>query len=941
MNVRIARSVVAALLLVAAAAAQEWQTFAIGKVGAAVEVDGDWRRRVEDEYDEDYGGDQFEVRHRAAAFGRLRRAQVVVREVRSLLDGEGDLRRLLDAWNPSGAATPVEIASLPSFVHATRTYEVVSQGVQLVVRCDLLVRPGLAYHVMSWSDRSDAALVASCAAQVVDGFAFPGADSEWGSSEAPTRAELRIGGLRVVVPFAEAVWQRLPVTGDAPLVLESVGGDQRLTGFVIAAASVDAAVGAERGGLLRWDDSLVATPVRAVSFAGLDAKVFDASTGKTSFRSVCVEAEPGRYLVLRYRAPGAVDEVRPHRDALLAAVQLVPIVEAVQLPPLPKRSPRRIDDRLAAFVDACRTFPGPSAVRSQPVQMLQDQSYVVRGWGQLDRVDWDGTSRLADLSQDLGGTGVLWRGQVWVQHPGAWRAYGGAGSGPAPQDAELATANDDTLWLWRRAADATPAMPPPAVARGWPWHDGLLVQVDAQGASVERARLRACSIDGMIANRRGDVALHGFQRRAFGDEVGRSVVWRVAADGVVHELGAWTSVTGVAPARDGFVVAGLPVDGAAGIWLFADDRPGELLVSGDRMQPLGQPFDRLEFLFDGGDASYFVRATLADCRERGRLCQPFSAADLDAIGAELMATVAAPRSAQELTLACGLADDLAQRRCGAPFAAGSDELAVLFRCSRSGDGSRVSTACRTLLALLTARQVVADGGEFVAADAADWSAWNEARGSGESTPFALCVAPAVVVADELSDDYGGAFGLARLREARGNGLRVLIGVHGDALQQRERVLAPAGFGSALATGDTAVLAPVLAAAPANAPLREAVYAALADAGAAAALQSLAEEQARRGEALPVDVVAWLGMRVGGLTAGDVEVARALCGEVQAALDRFPGEPRLALLLGDVARLAFADDPAQARRCYEWVTTAVHHGPLHERAARALRELDGR
>ncbi|MCK5944786.1 MAG: hypothetical protein KAI24_22550, partial [Planctomycetes bacterium] len=322
------RGTFAALLLATTMAAQK--THQIGSVGATLRLDDSWRRQT---LDKDDDADQFNG-SKGGLLGR-RELYATVRELQGLYENEADDTRALDMLTVISDGEPVVVRREAGWTRASRVIETKLGGIELVFHSQLLVQPGLAYHVLSWSPRSDRKFLRSRTEELLEGFAFPPEDATWRTACAPMRHTARNGVLQIELQAAPAFLTKVPNEYDEQLRLVSPDDEHIVMVYdTIDGATPEYLLGQELEALVEYESDTRELSRKPFALDGADATLMICQSKQSTTHTLLMQRN-GSGMVLRYFAPGKASDPRPVRDALLASVRVAQLPAPLSLPDVP------------------------------------------------------------------------------------------------------------------------------------------------------------------------------------------------------------------------------------------------------------------------------------------------------------------------------------------------------------------------------------------------------------------------------------------------------------------------------------------------------------------------------------------------------------------------------------------------------------------------------
>ena len=914
--------VVAFPLLVAAEPSAQDKPVAVGKLGASVELGKGWRS------DKREGRERFEGSEPTRLFRRAREMWIEVTELRTLVENQGDLGRLLDSYGYCGDGQPFEFVREANWMRATR--DAVPPKGDWAIRFEILAKDGLAYHLLGYANPRDADFLHQEVEDFREGFEFPNAGSAWQKELAPEEHVVAAGAFELTFTARPFVLTKGQLVSGELYRLQSVDRKHEHVLSVFEAgriSSTQQALDEEARRLRAWSESFTERR-RSESGVGDELRGFlCGEAGERVLATMVVPLGERRWMFFRYWCPGVADDPRPERDALFASVKRRPAEGALSLPPLAGAAPERPADAVARL---CATLPEVIAFEcGWPDHAERDgDGWLVRGWDSVLRVTAKGVETL--FAQRGGSWFALrWRGDLLVGSGGDVRKIdGGARAGQQLFTASCACVVQDDLLLVRTQDTALTEV-------GMGTAPEALVRRSPSGIEATLLRLPHTGADRIAVARDHSRALVGGSDHAPSFAPGGNATWLVVADLERREtstLGEWSSVAFAVAAGEHWLVTGTPRGEPSGIWLVRSSGEREALLTGGNAIGLEIDGENLVLLQRVGNRCVLRELPLARCRTEARFCQPFTADHLAEIGARLVAELgpgAAPRSASQLAAARQRASAIAKVMCGAELPSSSADVDALVGSVAYGG---VAPRARLVLGLLVASTWVDLGAEWVES-AVDWTDWQVAGVPGEGSVMTMLVDPRNMVTAAIEGEHDS---FRRAQPAR-DGRAVLIGLDHDALLERAAAIVPADLAAAIANGDTTRLTAILDAWPANPQLRRAVYGGLASAGKLREVEALAMPRAAVVQPAADDLVAWLTAKSQRME--DAAGAREVFDEAMRAVQQHPREARLYLVLGRAAARAFREQPLKARQCFDRVLALQGWGDAADRARAELQALD--
>lgn len=924
------RGILAVALLGTALAAQK--THDIGSVGAKLELDKSWRRQT---LDKDDDADQFNG-SKGSLF-RRREMYATVRELQGIYENKADYVRALDALATVGAGNEVQVTQDAAWTRAARVIETEMNGVKLVFRSELLVQPGLSYHVLAWSPRKDRRFLDSRADELLKGFSFPAPDATWRSAAKPIQHRARSGGLKLTFEAAPATLSREPNEYDEQVRLASPDGEHIVMVYATDNGSnANYLLRQELQALTEYEEDTRQVSRKPFRIDGAEATLMICQSKAHATHSLLVMRD-GRGLLLRYFAPGHATDARPVRDALLKSLAVEVGASPLTLPDTTAKTAEPAwAAPLAKFVRRGRALTELETWSIDGAQQLADGSLLIRGAQTAWRIQGDKTEPVYQ-SQDYGQWHIVpHRDGMLLCKDGKLSPIRDGAAGAAVGDAMVAAGYGDHLFVVRTRKRQRLGF------EQWPAQDDVLpklIRRDANGSEKEVAGLRdlrirqlAVSFDG------GRVAVRSWRAGPLRPlDWPQELVEVSTADGTHRQLGSWRTCDHVSAAYGSWLVTGTPVGQPHGIYRVRSDGSMQPLVTGDDMIGIACSDAELTYTVSGGDGKLrVVRVSIGDCETYGRACQPFSVETLDRIGDELLAsTPTAPRTLAQVLALADRADAIAEQQAGAKLPRTGRGIEGVLGCMNESFASPNGNA-RRLLAVLAVRALTAAGATWVEpGDGTDWDDWLVRTGLPSDDPFAATVSPSDVIVEWLDDSEGGYASLERSPEIT-RGVPVLVGVDRTTLLQKARAEIVPGLRTAAAEGKTRIVADAVFARPRNERLRESCYLLLAEHRRFDAVAEIAQRFCRSDDAAAIDSVALFSTQLRRET--DLAASAQLFEDAMKAIEKFPQNAPLSFTLARAAERAFPGEPAKARQCYERALQLERYGQDAEMARAAIERL---
>ena len=919
--------------------AKAGEQFDIGSRGAQVRLGSPWQRK---EITKDVGKDQFVATQGSWLLSGERTVYVIAREIHGPLENEPDYRAAMDDSCTLGHETKIEIATLANgAARASRTFDADVDGTACAFRCELLAKDGIAYHFMVWSLASQARTMKARANQVVDGFAFPGPDTEHGKGARPTTRSVTVAGHLVeysvrpsVMKSVEASFgsladyaslddaQRLEI---APAVSRRIDKDARIAGMLDA----------ERRQLASSADSLAEHSRGNVEIDGVLCGFLLCQQDGTVVKLLCIPLGQHGGVTFRWRSEGDVAAARPERDACFASIRLKRADAEFELPEIPEQPAYEDHSAVSRLLATGRRVLAPLPTWSARI-LRHGAAYVAFDWSRVfveERGEWP----LRYEGRSIRGAAVA-AGALYVLEDEVVRRVDASGFPVLPRKSNrivtcIASFGDSLIAL------CAPAPLPGIADRAAPL---AVVRLDADGTETDlgEAGCVVCEHAAWHESRNELLVAGGVHPLApsLRSEPERQTLWCNKLDGKPPaSWGLWVVVRQIVAVADGFLVSGQPVEGVDGAHLLRGPTDRELMLAASTRLFLAAGFDGAELVVVAtrSGASNVLALPLAACKKDGLKCQPFSRASIEAIGDAMLRELVdrVPNTKAEVRSARDRADAFAVANFHSRLPRQAPDVEALVLAM--GAEGCLSEDGRVLCAMLVAASAIDAGGEWIPGPKPAWSAWRTCGPAVADTSLAVVVQPTAQVVAAL-DDSEGTMTLVRDADVLG-GQALLVGVDAAALSARVASLVPQGYEAALLACDVGRLAGVLAANGSSHGLRRHAYAVLAGRGRLDAMEALAAPFAVRGDAREQDVVAWLAARTASASVAATDEAqwREMCARGLAALHRFPGSANLCLLLGRAAERAFPTAPGRARSCYERVLAMSSYGDEADAARKAL------
>jgi hypothetical protein len=913
------------------------QDFPIGSKGASVQLDTPWTRK---KLDKDLGEDQFQRVESRGFLSRGSEVYVVAMEIAGLLEDEADYRTAMDDHCSVGNGEPIVVAKQPGWTRVSRVFDTTLNGVACAFRNELLVGDGLAYHLMTWSRKSQRKQLDAQLQGFLAGFKFPNADSAHGKGQAPVVRTIVVGDRAVDYAVRPSLLRETKPDDGELAEWRSADDEQLVALFVVDGyRTLPTMVDGERDTLRKWDASYQESARGEFEVDGVRYAWLLGGRDGQSIKSVHLPLGGTQSMTVRWLAKGAVDAFRPAREALFQSLRLRQLASGVELPALPAAKAAAANTALDRFLRGGAERLSPIAMPGVGGAQRAGDGWLLWNWQDVHEATATGHRQLLD-GNDADHFAVRWRGETLVGgHDGGVRPLLD-GSLAAPHfDAENACAIGDDLLLLRRGEVALTGL---ATAPA----DVALVRRAATGGETTLGTFACGHVAAMAVDAAGTHALVHVDRTLAGWQqdtptYASQLLLVPLASPTPRELGDWTMVAAIAAATDGWLVTGKPRGHAAGVWLVRNDgaREALLLAPIGGLRALAADAATLTVMTSTGMGQQQIVALSREaCGNDGVRCQPFANRQLAAIGGRLLAALGsrAPRTADEVKAARAQADEFAKEVAGAPLPTTPADVETLLEAAADWQ-EPLAAPGRMLLGLLAASAALSAGGEWVEGSAADWSDWHLRAATVQDTPFAVIVQPGSMVTSALDDseNYATLTADTEIRDGR----PLLVGLDAGALRARVEALAPAGMDAAVRAGDVAALRTALEQQPAQRALRQHVYGLLAAHGQHDALLALAQRFAVGAECQPCDLVAWIAASSRKVTT--TAEAKAWFDAALDAARKAPREASLYLWLGRAADRAFPDEPNKARPCYERALELAPYGDIATAARKALGKAQGR
>ena len=923
----------AALLVCLAPLAAQAKDFAIGTKGASVQLDAPWRR---EKLGEDLGNDQFQAVERGGLFARRSEVYVVATEIVAQLENEADFGAAIDDLTSVGNGVPVVVRKEDGWTRATRTFDTTLGGTACVFRCELLVGDGLAYHLMTWSPKSQKKQLDARIDDFLTGFEFPGADSDYRKGLAAKSESVVVGSTTIEFTVRPSVMRTTKPDDDELAQYRSGDDEQLLAVFrTDGYASLPAVVAAENKTLKGWDATWSEAGRGERDIDGVRCAWLHGARNGQAIKSTFVPVGATSYVVFRWLAKGTAEAARPEREAVFGSLRVRKAAAGFTLPVAPEPERKRPDTAMARFLRSGAPMGPPVEMYAISGAQRAGEGWLVWNWQELHEVAASGTRQLLDGAQGIA-FAVRWRDLALTgNREGELQAIRDGKRADQLGTALAAAVHGDDLLLLRPAGElllgVASGSPPVALVRQTP--DGSETTL----ATFACGRVAGLAVDAAgshVLVHSDDDGVRGLAAEA--PSAPRLLLLPLAAP-TPRDLGRWRELTAIAAAPEGWLVTGEPEAGAPGVWLVRNDGSREALLAGPGApRALALDEKALTVLADDGSGNQrIVVLPLEACRRDGVRCHAFSNAQLAALGTAMMAARGgkAPRTADDVLAVRAEAEAQAKRIADQPLPTAPADVVALLE-SAADWQPPLPAAGRTLLGVLAAAAVLTAGGQWVEGGATDWQAWHLPAPVIEDSPLAQVVQPGQLVRTALDDSEGWATLPIDPEERRGRAL--LVGVDAAALRTACAQLVPAGLEAALGTGDAAALGTLLSTRAQEGELRRHVYDRLAVRAHHAAIASLAEPFATGAKPTAADVVAWVAATT--QLAATPEAARQVFDAGLAAAAKTPREAALYVWLARAAARAFPDDRTRQRACYERALELVQYGPVADAARKALQQL---
>jgi hypothetical protein len=925
--------------------------YSIGTVGASVDLDSTWNRRM---FNPDLGDDQFI--NDAGVF-------MVILEDRSLLESRADLERTIYQFSLGieqrsesyEAEEEILFERVDGVVHGRQRIRANAMGLSLIYRLDVVSRDGLTLILMSFSEVAGAVELETAMGGLPTSISWPGPETEWGRLAERQPRTFRFGDWAVTVPYRESVF---PVRND----MDGDGyhlGDRddsmafRFFMFERQGRSVEDSledIVATVNDDGSWD-ALWREEVQAASGGGLQS-LLRAEDGPLVYEAIVAAIDVGDDMILDLRLVTVGDD--SHREmlweALLDGIEVTAPVEVDAFPVVEDDGVP--DDELSEGGEAlfaASTLVGASDSWNATTVSAGDGSVLV--------LDGQRLVRFRESPEDAE---VLHRSREWIT---SW-SLAWDGSVPvviARAEAGVHRVVDGELVPVDVEADriagfdggvVTVESPDPPTLVGLqdlpPADPVTIVFRDNAGARTREIEIADGTVLAIAAARDGErVALavapvDVFGRRALGQPI--EVVEIREGSSRRRSLGLWDRVTSIAPADGDWLVNGTPVDGATGVYRSAVGDAPELLIAGDAtgIDILdGEVFFASDVCRENAESMQCIyRAPIEAVRDFGPRFEVLSVGTLNAIAREIAdredgGVLLVPTTAQEMEAAVRVASETMVRVTGEDLPATTGEIdavldAVLWNDDLSPDGL-------SLLSLMFTNVLLESGASWVDAKGVGPSIRSSGNGIAAQNAFAIGIEPHQVVAATLYSEEGWWRAASEVEDLA-DGRTLLLGNDADALARAVEGSADDRVLEAMEEQRWADLPGLLAEHATNHSLRARVYSRLASLGEIEAMGEVAAAFVDGETAGGADLVGWLAARLDGLN--DDQDPAALVTDLRDAIQRFPEEAPLYLILGVAyERTSGEQRLALARACYSRVLEIQTWGDVANHAEEALNRLD--
>lgn len=924
-------SLLLAALSPAAPLPAQAQDFPIGSKGASVQLDKPWSRK---KLDKDLGEDQFQRVEGRGFLSRGSEVYVVAMEIAGLLEDEADYRTAMDDHCSVGNGEPIVVAKEPGWTRVSRVFDTTLNGVACAFRNELLVGDGLAYHLMTWSVKSQRKQLDAQVQGFLAGFEFPNADSEHGKGLAPVVRTLVVGDRAVDYAVRPSLLRETKPDDGELAEWRSADDEQLIACFVVDGyRTLPTMVDGERDALRGWDASYKESARGEFEVDGVRCAWLLGARDDQAIKSVHLPLSGSKSLTVRWLSAGAVDAFRPTREALFQSLRLRKLDGGIALPDLPAPAPEVANTALDRFLRGGAERLTPIAVPGVMGTMRTGDGWLLWNWQELHEVTADGHRQLREGDEGFR-FAAKHRGQTLVGgHDGAVRPLQGGELGAPMFDAEAACVAGDDLWLLRRSGSPLEGV---ATAPA----DITLVRRAATGGETTLGAFPCGNAAELAIDATGSHLLVRVDRTVAGwlqatPSFAPKLLLVPLATPTPRELGEWTALAAIAATADGWLVTGTPRGAAAGVWLVRNDGSREplLLAPIGGLRALAADATSLTVLAATGMGQQrLVVLTRDACRRDGVRCQPFANAQLAKIGDRLLAALGSrpPRTAADVGTARAAADVFANEIAGAPLPNSPEDVETLLEAAADWNDP-LPDAGRALLGVLAASAALAAGGEWVEGATADWSAWRLRAPTVYDTPFAILVQPGNMVSSALDDSE--SYATLTMDTGDRQGRPLLVGLDPARLRSRVLALTPADAEAAVRSGDVGTLRRVLEARSGEHELRRHVYGQLAAHGQHEALHQLAARFALGAEQKPCDLVAWIA--AGSRKVTTTDEAKAWMDAALDAVRKAPREAALYLWLGRAVDRAFPGEPQKSRPCYERALELAPYGDVAASARKAL------
>lgn len=915
----------------------------IGESGATIQLSRRWKR---EELNPDLGPDQF-----LKGIGSSQLALTAL-EIPGLFVEEHDARIMAELARDNVGlslgkdAEPGKVSVVKKgSTHVARTrIRGKAVGREVEFQFAVVARPGLAYQFMGWSSGRAADKLEAELDDIIESLDFPSERSDWGRGMTPRTFRRTSGDVKLAATVRPSVLT--DATEELGGALSLASPDQRfavvLDVMLWFGSNKDLLDSHKEEFQSTWKSSteLRRSGCTVGGIDGLRAAFLNSDGGEPVFlETFALPLDDDRVLEIRMASNGEDDAHRELRDAVLASIEISTLGDV---------------DAFPVSEDGESWFTGTGWRPAVLEEALAGATTVLSlSSYQPCFVEWHGKDlilqhgdRILRLPRGTGEPELIYAG-----YETNWNTYRRLAKTATLEGATYVVEKDALVRL-REGTKEVLDVECQAVAA---LEDGRLLLVRARPAvsplgsaddSLERAELFVRDRSGVEkALRLGSLGFYpqvvtsGNRSLIASDnlhpELGsRLQVVDVDRPDASVDLGEWSDVRWVHPARPGWLVLGTPPRGATGWWHVLEDGGLSFVFGGAQLSLSTISGGTLYFQDNGAGKpreSALRSVDLDVVREMGKSLTPWSTADLVELAASSLAGLDLPLASEaELQAALDRADAASVEAFGVPLPTEPKSVDLLV--DTNATSWRLGARGQELLAALVTRSLLDAGAQWVPpAEEAVGVDVNIFQLDGIT---ALASHPVGAVMQSAFEESSWTSPVTTILD-QAEGRTLLVGNDIRSLRDAFRDASAALEELDIRKARLAQIEALLTEYPKNAALRGHVYSELNAAGREALVSAICRQYVGTEDASEHDLLASMLLRVGKKESPD-----ALVRDLRNAIARFPDANAFYLLLGETyERRGSAEDLEKARACFARVSENAFLGPLNERAEAGLARVD--